>query len=175
MGGMVALDWVQRFAHEVETAVLINTSARPFNSFYQRLRHENYWTQLREIVWRRTIPQREAAIFDLVCHLYPDKEGLVAKWAQYQYDKPVSNLNAARQLYAAAKFRAREEPLHSPTLVLCSEKDRLVHPSCSKRLAKALGLELRIHPEAGHELPIDDGPWVADQAARWLRNRSGTD
>jgi len=168
MGGMVALDWVQRFPDEIQATVLINTSARPFCPFYRRLRYENYWTQLREIVWRRTVPQREAVIFDLVCRLYPDKKGLVARWAQYQYDKPISNINATRQLFAAAKYRSVSEAPQRPTLVLCSEQDRLVHPSCSQQLAESLRLEIRVHREAGHELPIDDASWVVEQIIDWL-------
>src|SRR5690606_1129116 len=35
LGGMVALNWLQRFPDEVAAAVLINTSASGFNPFWQ--------------------------------------------------------------------------------------------------------------------------------------------
>ena len=41
MGGMIASDWMIRYPHEVEAAVLINTSARPFSPFYHRMRWTN--------------------------------------------------------------------------------------------------------------------------------------
>jgi pimeloyl-ACP methyl ester carboxylesterase len=53
-------------------------------------------------------------------------------------------------------------------LVLGSEQDRLVSVLCSKALAQQGAYELRLHPDAGHDLPLDDGPWVARQVQSWL-------
>jgi hypothetical protein len=27
-----------------------------------------------------------------------------------------------------------------------------------------------MHPEAGHDLPLDDGPWVAHRVRNWLHS-----
>lgn len=56
----------------------------------------------------------------------------------------------------------------APLLVLAGARDRLVDPRCSRRLAQAWGAEFRLHPGAGHDLPLDDGAWVAAQVAAWL-------
>jgi predicted alpha/beta hydrolase family esterase len=53
-------------------------------------------------------------------------------------------------------------------LVLASLGDGLVDPACSWRMAKAWGVELRLHASAGHDLPLDDPEWVARQAADWI-------
>jgi hypothetical protein len=54
-------------------------------------------------------------------------------------------------------------------LVLCSAADTLVDPDCSRRIAAALGASLAVHPSAGHDLPLDDGAWMAEQVALWQR------
>jgi pimeloyl-ACP methyl ester carboxylesterase len=56
-----------------------------------------------------------------------------------------------------------------PVLVLASAGDRLVDPGCSRSLAKAWKLPIAVHPTAGHDLALDDGPWVAAEVKRWLR------
>jgi len=79
----------------------------------------------------------------------------------------VSASNAMRQLLAAARFRAPEVAPPAPLLVLCSRGDRLVDPQCSIRLAAAWNARLAVHPTAGHDLPLDDGPWVAARVREW--------
>jgi hypothetical protein len=53
-------------------------------------------------------------------------------------------------------------------LVLAGAGDTLVDPRCSSELAAHWGTELRMHPTAGHDLPLDDGAWVAHEVSRWL-------
>jgi pimeloyl-ACP methyl ester carboxylesterase len=54
-----------------------------------------------------------------------------------------------------------------PALVLVGDGDRLVSPGCSRALASHLGVELRVHPTAGHDLSLDAGPWFAAEVARF--------
>jgi len=44
----------------------------------------------------------------------------------------------------------------------------MVHPRCSQRLARAWGAQFALHPSAGHDLPLDDGDWVAREVKSWL-------
>ncbi|MGZ5183361.1 MAG: alpha/beta fold hydrolase, partial [Ramlibacter sp.] len=75
--------------------------------------------------------------------------------------------NALRQLWAAARYRAPDRPPAVPLLLLASAGDRLVHPSCSARLADRWEVPLRLHPWAGHDLPLDDPAWVLDHVLSW--------
>jgi len=52
-------------------------------------------------------------------------------------------------------------------------RDRLVDARCSERLAQAWQVELHTHPDAGHDLPLDDGEWVARQVAQWTAGLPG--
>jgi pimeloyl-ACP methyl ester carboxylesterase len=56
----------------------------------------------------------------------------------------------------------------APVLVLHSAGDRMVAPSCSKRIAAALRARLAVHPSAGHDLTLDDPAWCAAQIDAWL-------
>lgn len=67
-----------------------------------------------------------------------------------------------RERFAAVRG---EEPWSM--LVLNSRSDRLVSHLCSEAIARRLNLPLRVHATAGHDLPLDDPQWVAEQIADW--------
>jgi len=166
LGGMVSLDWAARHPGEVAACVLLNTSLRPFSAFYERILPRNYATLLR-VLLERDARARETAIYRLTSsgELKPD---IVSAWARYAREQPMSRGNALRQLVAAARYRAPAGPPAVPVLVLASAGDRLVDPRCSRSLAKAWKLPIAVHPTAGHDLALDDGPWVAAEVKRWL-------
>lgn len=76
-----------------------------------------------------------------------------------------------QEVVAAAVFRAPVVKPLASTLVLASEQDHLVSVECSRTLARHWQCALRLHPNAGHDLPLDDGPWVAAQVRDWLIER----
>ena len=76
--------------------------------------------------------------------------------------------NALRQLLAAMRFRAPRHKPEVPLLILASASDRLVDPRCSQRLAAGWHSTLIMHPDAGHDLPLDDARWVATHIHGWL-------
>jgi pimeloyl-ACP methyl ester carboxylesterase len=164
LGGMVALEWAARARAEVDGCVLINSSLGACSPFWQRLRPGCYGPLLRSLLpgsaWAR-----ERAIHGMTSTRAPDPE-LLRQWVCYARTRPVSAANVARQLLAAARFRAPAQ-LPAPTLVLSSLGDRLVSPECSRAIAGAWRLPLREHPWAGHDLPLDDPSWVVEQIASW--------
>ena len=74
-------------------------------------------------------------------------------------------------MIAAARYRAPAEPPKVPMMLLNGLGDQLVHPDCSQALAQAWQLPLVTHPTAGHDLPLDAGPWVVSQVQAWLAQR----
>ena len=165
MGGMVASQWAADWPQEVKSAVLINTSMRPYGKFYQRLRPHSY-PSLVSLLWPRTsLMRREEVILALTSATKP--RHVLAEWVGLQEAHPVSGLNAIRQLVAAGRYRAPTNPPAAPTLVLTSQQDQLVDDECSLALSKHWNTELRIHPWAGHDLPLDDAQWVIDQILHW--------
>lgn len=174
LGGMAAVHWASQYPQELARCVLINTSMRPYSPFYQRLRWQNYPTILQQLL-TGGVAQQEAMILRLTSTLGGDagRAALLQRWIAYQREYPVTQANALRQLLAAARFRAPATRPAPPTLILASQGDRLVDHRCSLRLAAAWDSPYRLHPSAGHDLPLDDGPWVAQAIADWLAERSG--
>ncbi|MBI2379164.1 MAG: alpha/beta hydrolase [Gammaproteobacteria bacterium] len=165
MGAMVALDWAARFPKEIEALVLLNTSLGGISPWYRRLRPRAAW-QLLSLPWRGAIG-REALILELTSRRHGGDAALAREWARYARESPVHSRNALRQLLAAARFRMRAAP-SCPVLLLAGAKDGLVDPACSRDLAKRWGAELRMHPDAGHDLSLDEADWVLAQLRAWL-------
>jgi len=171
LGAMVASDWVARYPQEVSAAVLINTSLRPFSPFYRRLRPLNYLKFLILSLSNLSLRQREAKVLRMTANLQTKPAEVLDHWVALQTKHPVSLRNTARQLRAAARFKVGLRRPEAPVLLLCSKADRLVDWRCSQAISRAWGAPLRLHPEAGHDLPLDDPAWVARAVADWLRMR----
>ena len=171
LGAMVAVAWAQAHPQEVVGQVLINTSLRPFSPFYQRLKPPNYGVLLRLMLSRASDVDWESALLRMTSNHWADRPAeVLPHWLALRAANPVSRANALRQLLAAARYRAHAQPPAVPTLLLASEYDKLVSVDCSKTLARVWRATLRLHPSAGHDLPLDDGPWVAAQVRDWLLN-----
>lgn len=168
MGAMVGMEWMHRHPQELTCAVLVNASARPFGRVHERLRPRCYGAVLR-ILGERDLRRREAAILALTSALRGGDASLVEEWACAARERPVSRANVLRQLLAAARYRAPRQPPPVPLLLAASLGDRLVDPACTRRLAQAWNAPLALHAWAGHDLPLDDGEWLAAEAARWVR------
>jgi pimeloyl-ACP methyl ester carboxylesterase len=166
LGAMAAVEWSKVYPQEVAAQVLINTSMRPFSAFYQRLRPGNYGVLLKLVLLGASPQLWEHTVLRLTSH--KADTSVLGMWLEIRRAQPVSRSNALRQLLAAARFKAPGNRPLVPTLVLASQQDRLVAVQCSEALAKHWQCALHVHASAGHDLPLDDGPWVARQVQQWL-------
>jgi pimeloyl-ACP methyl ester carboxylesterase len=165
LGGMVALAWAARYPEECCAVVLISTSLRPYSPFFDRLRPRG-WPILFRLLHARG-EARERAILQLTSARADQLQAVVPAWTAYARECPVSRIGALRQLFAAARFSVVEKPA-VPLLFLAGAGDCMVHPRCSQRLAQAWAADFVLHPSAGHDLPLDDGEWVARTVKDWL-------
>lgn len=170
MGAMVAVAWSDVYPQEVATQVLINTSMRPFSPFYHRLLPANYALLLKLSLMGASPEAWERAVLQLTSNRAREDhdDDILPHWLALRHETPISSGNAVRQLIAAARFHAPLVKPTIPTLLLASEQDHLVSVNCSKTLANRWQCGLRIHTTAGHDLPLDDGPWVSEQVRAWL-------
>jgi len=171
MGAMIAIDWARVDPQAIAGCVLINTSLRPFDPWFRRLRPANYPALLRLVLPGNSDEDRERTILRLTSRNDAIAVPALDTWVQLRRARPVSARNALRQLVAAARFRSPNIPPAVPLLVLASACDELVDMRCSQFLARRWHADIAIHARAGHDLPLDDGPWVAEQIARWLAPR----
>jgi len=171
LGAMVAVCWASRHPEELLGCVLINTSLRPFSPFYRRLRPANYATLFALALRGPKAAQREEAILQMTSRLTRSRAAQVlSQWHDLARENPVSRANALRQLLAAARYSAPSEKPRPPLLILASAADALVDPRCSRRLAACWNCGILEHPTAGHDLPLDDGPWVASKVRQWVQH-----
>jgi pimeloyl-ACP methyl ester carboxylesterase len=170
LGGMLALDWAARRPGELGGAVLVNTSLARLSPLHHRLKPAAWPSLAKLSVGAGAALQREATILRLTSARPGEHADVPPAWAAIRAARPVSAGNAGRQLLAAALYRApRDKPL-VPLLLLAGAGDRFVDPRCSQALARRWGVPLAMHPSAGHDLPLDDGPWLAARVAAWRAN-----
>lgn len=169
MGAMVATEWAARAPQVVSGCVLVNTSFAGINPWHQRLRPSSYATLLSIAFAARTSAQREAAILRLTSRNARAAAAVVEEWTALRDAHPVSGRNALRQLLAAARYRPPLVAPNLPLLVLSSGRDALVDPHCARVLATRWHCASATHPWAGHDLTLDDGPWVAARIREWLK------
>jgi pimeloyl-ACP methyl ester carboxylesterase len=170
LGGMIAVAWNELYPAELERMVLINTSLAPYSPFYQRLRPANYPALISHLLFG-TADQREKLILRLTSRLKfhsEHRQAILEQWAAWARECPVTRANILRQLRAAASYRAAPAAPTVPILLLASRQDRLVDVKSSLTLAQLWHCTIRLHPTAGHDLPLDDGDWVTQQVKEWL-------
>ncbi|WP_310451180.1 alpha/beta hydrolase [Sulfuritalea sp.] len=169
LGAMVAVAWAQRHPGDVATAVLVNTSLRPFSPFHQRLRPANYPRLLRLFALPASDREIESALLQMTTRRVSDPDAVVGQWLQWRHENPVLRRNALRQLLAAALYRAPQQSPLERLLLLASARDALVDTRCSLQLAARWEADIAVHPEAGHDLPQDDEAWVLQSIQAWIR------
>lgn len=167
LGAMVAVAWSERYPAELEKMVLINTSLAPCNPFYHRLRPTNY-PDLTRLLYG-TAAQCESLILRLTStrsHT-ENMHAILEQWIAYAEECPITRANILRQLKAAVFFRAAPTRPSVPALLLAGQQDQLVNVKCSLTLALHWGCAIKLHPAAGHDLPLDDSSWVIQQIKEW--------
>lgn len=162
LGGMVASEWLSRWPEDFVSCTLVNTSFRGYSPILKRLLPESYlhlFNIARHTDWR----ERERHVLKMVSNRPDMYETIAEEWAKYAYERPVSVENFVRQLAAAGRYQPDLDVPPCRVLVLNSERDRMVSPSCSELIARRWNAELRRHPTAGHDLPLDDPKWTVEQ------------
>lgn len=171
LGSAVLSDWANRYPGEVEAGVLINPSLKPFGEHFRDRRPSlNYLGLALLSLSRLGARRREERVLSLTTRL-ARKDEVIDRWVELQRQQPLGVRNTARQLLARLRYRASRSRPAAPMLLLCSKADRLVDWRCSQAISRAWGAPLRLHAEAGHDLPLDDPRWVARAVADWLRDR----
>lgn len=173
LGAMVAVEWSTQYPQEIERMVLVNTSLAPHNPFYERLRPFNYVALLFRLLFGTTV-QREQLILRLTSNRdfsTQQRAELLARWVSYAREFPTERGNILRQLCAAATYRAALTKPKVAILLLAGGRDRLVNSRCSRTIAERWLCPIKLHPTAGHDLPLDEGTWVVQQVQEWLLTR----
>jgi len=172
LGSMVAIDWAYRYPQEIAGAVLVNTSLRRFSPFHRRL-YWRSWPLLARTIATKDTAERERLILKLTSKAGAENHALIEARVETYRRHPVRGKNVFRQIWAAARYRPPSEKPDVPLLLLNSLGDRLVDPVCTDAIARRWSVEKKTHPDAGHDLPLDDPDWTIEAVAEWLVRRGG--
>jgi pimeloyl-ACP methyl ester carboxylesterase len=172
LGAMVTVAWADRYPHEIERCVLINTSLRPYSPFWHRLRPRQYPAIFKLLLTHADASQWEDAIMRMTTRHPANAQAMMQNWLALRQAQPVSVPNGLRQLWAASRYRAPASKPQVPLLLLNSLGDQLVDPACSAVLAERWQVPMLRHPTAGHDLPQDAAPWLVEQVQAWLTQPS---
>ncbi|WP_298926374.1 alpha/beta fold hydrolase [uncultured Ramlibacter sp.] len=172
LGAMVALEWGDSAPQELAGCVLVNTSLGGHSPFWQRLLPHNYLRLASLLRPGLSALEREARVLAMTSSHSAGHPGVAQRWAAIAQQRPVRRGNLLRQLLAAARYTAPQLAPPVALLVLCSDGDRLVSPSCSWRLAERWCVPLQVHPHAGHDLPLDAPAWVLARIHGWWQLRT---
>lgn len=166
LGGMLAMRWAELYPDEVASLLLVNSSAGSLTPFYQRLRWQSYPTVLAALC--ANLQKREQLILQLTSNKPEVRQARFADFVRLASLRPISRVNALRQLWAASHFVLPDKPA-CKVLLLGSIQDRLVDVAASEKIAQSWQVPLRLHPLAGHDLALDDPQWLLQQAIDFYR------
>ncbi len=161
LGGMLALDWCEKHPADFIKLVLINASASNIGAPWERMLPKAM-KQCLQISTEKDVRKRERIILEMTTNTFDKMPNLLNEWEEIAKSSPYTTDTVIRQLTAATIYRA-PKMIKTPTIVLASENDHMVSVNCSKRLAKRLKAEIRIHPSAGHDIAVDDPVWLSQQ------------
>lgn len=165
LGGMMAMNWVARYPGDFRRCVVVNTGAA------ELIRPHQLRFGLASLIAGkrfRTVAAHEAAALRLTSNRPVEELAeLAATWARYQREAGPLDASVLGQAAAAATFRLPAR-IPVPLLVLASKGDRLADYRMAERITARFGAASAVHPDAGHDLPLDDGPWVCEQIEKWL-------
>lgn len=157
LGGMIAIDWLNRFESDFERIIVINTSAKNLARPWQRF----------NLKMAIAIPMLLFSS-DKVIESNILKQTLNKKKIDFELLHSALNLrqfkttkiNFFKQLFSASKFIFPLNLNAEKLIVVYSENDRLVSSLSSKKIIELTNCRGIVHPSAGHDLPLDDAAWL---------------
>lgn len=170
LGGMLAKRWTELYPQDFTKLILVNTSFKGLNPLFQRLQPISLWHFLK-LFFIKDIQKRELGIIQMVSNKTEHHAKVHRLCTHIQADAPVSRQSFINQVKAALFFKPNLTPPSAKLMILAGEKDRLCHVQCSNKIHELWGGELHLHPDAGHDLPIDDPDWFLKHVKNFLEQK----
>jgi len=174
LGAMVVLSKIETFLSLFDSITLINTSDRGRSTLAERfnlkvgLKTVLPLLRFSPVLIEETILQATSRKA-LQSKAHYDSE--LQKRVKWFKECPFTRQTFLRQAAAGARFSAGKK-ISAPARVqfLASQGDQLVSWRCSERLAHDYGSTFKVHPSAGHDLPLDDPEWTREMIVSFIRN-----
>lgn len=150
--GALATEWARQHAGELGAVVLISPAMRPFTRVLRSVRLGLWTAAIQKVMGR-----------------WPAPAALRPRWHELRRSHPVRLRTGVAQLAAIWRYEASRRRPHTQVLLLAGKGDEWLDWRVSAAISRAWGAALRLHPQAGHDLLLDDPHWVARSMAEWLR------
>lgn len=170
LGGMMAVEWLRQFPHEVKGVVAINASVRSlYCPPWWRLRPGAWSLLIRAVICLKR-QAREELVAQLVSESSPVRSKLSREWAKLPQDLDVDRITFLKQLGWALQFSLTPSPVKNKGLLLVGGRDQLVASRCSQLMSEQWSWPIKIHATAGHEITQDAPLWVIEQVSSWIKD-----
>jgi pimeloyl-ACP methyl ester carboxylesterase len=165
-GGMVALEWLRLYPKDFDHGIIVNSSLAGLCTIQERMSLEAKLVFIK-CVFGAEPDKKESMILGLTSSLHQADKDLLASWLEIEGTYPTKIIEGIKQLLISSRFKGPES-LTVPILVLSSQMDRLVDPVCSKKISEKYKVRNLVHPEAGHDLPLDAPHWVTQKMREFV-------
>lgn len=167
LGSMAGFYWSERFPERFRSRIFINGSASNLSPMFDRFQFQWIPKTLKTLL-SPTPRNIESLILEATSNVFATDPALLGQRLQWHQEIPVQTKVFVNQMIAGARFKMGKTKSAAPTLILNSPKDRLVNARCSEQIAKFQNWPLRAHPTGGHDLPLDQPQWVAENIKNFL-------
>lgn len=170
LGGMITMNWLDEHPEDFACAVIQSTSARDIGTLFERMTFFSA-TRVIRMPFISDPFEREFAKLQIVTSERMESEArkrIAEAWSKFSLPLAEFRRVAVSQLMAATRYRAPRGPARTPILFMNSLGDRMVNPECTTRIARRLGAPIVTHPWGGHDLALEDTPWICTQIHSWL-------
>lgn len=162
MGAMIALQMASLQGESVsatseiriKAVALLNASAANLSPCYHRFRLGAVLSAFPKRAKGHNVSALEALIIALTSVTQHRNLHLARQWTRYRAQVSTSFTNVLRQLWASSQFTCPSR-ITVPIILVCGEQDKLVSPSCSRKLARYYQSKLVKVEHAGHDLSLD--------------------
>ncbi len=166
--GCLATEWARRYPTEVGALVLISPAMRPFTRVLRSVPPSLWSTALALALGRRSPLERERRLWHSHTQMRELSPGLLQRWRELRRAHPTRARTGIAQVLAVWRYESSRRRPHQQVLLLAGKGDAWMDWRVSAAISRAWGAALRLHPQAGHDLLLDDPQWVARSLAEWL-------
>jgi pimeloyl-ACP methyl ester carboxylesterase len=166
--GCLATEWARQHPAEVGALVLISPAMRPFTHVLRSVRPGLWSTALALLLGRRSPLDRDRRLWRSHTRLRTPSAALLQQWRDLRRAHPTRARTGIAQVLAVWRYESSRRRPHTRVLLLAGKGDEWMDWRVSAAISRAWGAALRLHPEAGHDLLLDDPQWVARSLAEWL-------
>lgn len=168
LGGVVAMDWINRFHKDFEAMIMLSSSFKGICPFNERVR-PSIWKEVIQLIFALKVEKRESILIKINANYNSFQQQHLEEWISFQQKNKMTRINILRQSMAGLRYHVKIKPqLNIPILMIGSKSDRLVCERCIEKSSLFFGADLIWHEKAGHSITLDDPEWTAIQIQNWL-------